>query len=189
MSRATMAVNRFVAFLVALVLIVGGVASAVWGTDRVSPLRGAVSLTAVTRATDKSWWPWTVGIAGGLLIIVGLRWLLSHLPRRGTGPLKLAGSGRRGRLVADGGSAASMAAEVFARTPGVRSSRGTLLRERGQYIARLNATIEPEADLVQIAGSADQVSAQLAHVLGRDDLHCLVQLRLAKRARPRSRVQ
>jgi hypothetical protein len=124
-----------------------------------------------------------------LLALLGFRWLFAHLPRRGAGPLKLPGSDQGGRLVADGGSVASAAADELEATPGVRSARGTVLRERGQVVARLNATIEPEADLAVVARSADRPSAHLRHVLGREDLNFRVQLRVAARNRPGPRVR
>lgn len=188
MSRLTITVDRLVAFLVAVVLIVVGAAAAVWGTDQVPPFTGALDLGPVSDATDKSWWPWALGVGGVVLVLLALRWLFSHLPRRGTGPLKLTGTGRSGRLVADGSSVAQAAAQALAATPGINSARGRVLKERGQVIARLNATIDADADLSAIAASADQVSAQLRHVLGRDDLRCQVQLRLAGRNQPRTRV-
>jgi hypothetical protein len=189
MSRATIAVDRLVTFVLALALVVTGAAAAVWGTDRVSPFTGALHFAPVAQATAKTWWPWAVGAGGAILVVLGLRWLFSHLPRRGIGPLKLAGTGRSGRLEADAGSAVSAAAHVFETTAGVLSAHGTMLRERGQILARLNATIEPHADLTQITEAADRISAELRHVLGRDDLSCRVQLRVAARNKPAPRVQ
>lgn len=188
MSRLTIALDRLVAFLVAVVLIVLGAAAAVWGTDRVSPLTGPLHLQPLSQATERSWWPWAIGVGGAVLTLLALRWLLSHLPRRGTGPLKLAGTGRSGRLVADGNSVAEAAAEALAATPGVRSAHGRVLRERGQIVAQLSAVIDTDADLSAIAESADEVSAHLRHVLGRDDLRCQIQLRLPRRNQPRTRV-
>jgi hypothetical protein len=62
-------------------------------------------------------------------------------------------------------------------------------RERGQVVARLTATIEREADLALIARAADQVSADLAAVLERGDLHCRVQVNVAARHRSLPRVR
>ena len=64
-----------------------------------------------------------------------------------------------------------------------------MLRERGQLVARLRATIEAEADLQAITSAADQVAADLAQVLERDDLHLQVQLKVATRSRSLPRVR
>lgn len=189
MSRLTIIVDRFVAFLLGLVLIAGGILAAVWGVNRVDPFTGPLDLGPIVDATGKSWWPWAIGAAGALLLLLALRWLFSHLPHRRTGPLKLAGTGRAGRLLADGNSVAEAAAQALAAVPGVRSAHGRVLRERGQTIARLNAGIDADADLAGIAEGADIVSSQLRHVLGRDDLVCQVQLRLAGRDQARVRVR
>jgi hypothetical protein len=189
MSRATIAVDRLVTFILALALLASGAGAAVWGTDRVSPLSGSLHFAPVAEATTKTWWPWAAGAGGVVLVLLGLRWLLSHLPRRGIGPVKLTGTGRGGRLEADAGSAATAAAQVFEATPGVRSAHGTMMHERGHILARLNVTIEPHADLTQISEAADRISAQLRHVLGRDDLTCRIQLRVGGRNKPAPRVQ
>ena len=55
-------------------------------------------------------------------------------------------------------------------------------------MARLTATIEPQADLATVAAAADAVSADLKKVLAREDLYCLVNLRVAQRGRQLSRV-
>ena len=83
---------------------------------------------------------------------------------------------------------ASAAAQALAHAPGVRSSRGSIHRDRGQIVAVLRATIERGADLRVVSDAADRASADLAHVLQRDDMHCSVQLRTAGRARSMPRV-
>ena len=70
----------------------------------------------------------------------------------------------------------------------MRSASGRVLRERGQFVARLGATIEAEADLQTITSAADQVAADLAKVLERDDLHWQVQFKVATRSRSLPRV-
>ncbi len=189
MSRLTITVDRFLAFLLALALIAGGIVTTLWGVDRVDPFTGPLDLGPVTDATDRSWWPWAVGGAGAVLLLLALRWLFSHLPRRRTGPLKLAGTGRAGRLLADGNSVAQAAAGALESVPGVRSAHGRVLRERGQTIAHLNAGSDADADLAGVAEGADLVSSQLRHVLGREDLVCQVQLRLSGRDQHRTRVR
>jgi hypothetical protein len=188
-SRLTVAVDRLCALLLGMVLVVGGAAVAIWGTDRVQPLNSTLGLSKLQQATTESWWPWVVGLGGVAAVLVGLRWLVAHVPTRRSGPLRLPGTSRAGRLTADGGSAADAAAEAFASTPGVASARGTLIDDRGQLVARLVATIDSDADLPAVAQAADEVSAQLQNVLGRKDLRCRVDLRLARRERPRARVQ
>ena len=189
MRRGVIIVDRAVCLLLGLALIGFGAGAIVWGTDRVPPLTGALDLGGLASATNKTWWPWAVGLAGAALVLLGLRWLFEHAPRRGTGPIRLPGSGRQGRLLADGGPVAAAAAQVLGEAMGVRSTRGRVLRERGRVVVRMDATVEPEADLDDVARAADEVSAQLRHVLGRDDLDCRIQLHVARGNRPLPRVR
>lgn len=188
MSRGTLAVDRLVALLLGLSLVAGGAALLLWGTEQVSMLDGAADVGPVREAADKTWWPWALGTAGAILTLLGLRWLFAHVPRRGIGPVRLKGTDRSGRLTAEAGPAASAAAEALEAEPGVRSASGAVLRDRGQVVARITATIDPAADLTSVAAAADRISAQLRDMLGRDDLRCRVQLRLSHRDRPMPRV-
>lgn len=187
MSRAVIAFDRFAAIIVALVLIAAGLAGLAWWRG-VLGLSGPLSTKMVDDLTTRPWWPWLTGLVGVLLILIGLRWLAGHVITRGVGQVRLPGTGKTGHLTAQVDPVAQAAAEVLANTDGVRSARGTINRDRGQLVARLTATVEPQADLAAITGAADSVAEDLKTVLGREDLFCLVNLRVAKRGRKLSRV-
>ncbi len=188
MSRAVVAVDRLMTVLVGLLVLVLGAGLVLWWLDRVSWLSGSVDTSSVQDVLDQPWWPWVAGVGGVLLVVLGLRWLLAHLPARGVGELSLAGSGSQGRLLAAARPVVSAATDQLAAAPGVRSAGGKIVRERGQLVVRLRAAIEPSADLGAVAGAADQVVSDLARVLERDDLFCQVRLRLASGHREPSRV-
>lgn len=177
MSRGTLAVDRLATVLLALICMVSGVLGFLWWRGTFDVTRRA-DMTGVRTVLEQPWWPWVALLAGLLLIVLGLRWLLGHLPRRGVDEINLDGSGQRGRLRAAAKPVAEAAAEALAAAPGVRSSRGSVIRERGQVVARLTCTVDPGADLSAVAAAADRVAADLAGVLGRDDLHCQVQLKV-----------
>ena len=189
MSRGVIAFDRFASFLVGTVLIAAGGFALVWWLDLFSWLPPALNTSPVTDTTSQPWWPWVAGLVGAVLALLGLRWLAGHLPNSGVGELTLPGSGSQGKLRAAAAPVAKAAAEVLEATPGVRSATGRVLRERGQLVARLRATIEAEADLQAITSAADQVAADLAQVLERDDLHLQVQLKVATRSRSLPRVR
>ncbi len=188
MSRATVAVDRVVGVVVALAFIGVGLFAIAWWSGRFPSLPSRLDLSAPASWTTQTWWPWALALAGVLAVLLGLRWLIAHLPDRGVSHLSLTGSGSDGRLIVDAGTVAAAAAQALERTPGVRSSRGSIHRDRGQLVAVLRATIEREADLHVIATAADQASAHLQQALQRDDLHCRVQLRTAARDRSLPRV-
>lgn len=126
--------------------------------------------------------------AGVVMTLLGLRWLAGHIPNRAVGQLELPGSGPDGRLLVAAGTVASAAAAAFAATPGVRSAKGTIHRDRGQLVAKLTATVEHEADLHLVAAAADTVTADLRQALQRDDMVARVQLHAAGRNRALPRV-
>jgi hypothetical protein len=189
MSRTTIGLDRVVLFIVAIGLIGVGAAGIAWWLDLVSWLPARMDLSWARDTVGQSWWPWVAGVAGLVAVLVGLRWLIGHLPDRAVDDLTLSGSDPGGRFRAAANPVARAAAQMLAGAPGVRSASGKVLRERGRLVARLTATIETRADLQAIATTADQLAADLGAVLGRDDLRCQVQLKTATRTRAQPRVR
>ncbi|WP_328291472.1 alkaline shock response membrane anchor protein AmaP [Kineococcus sp. NBC_00420] len=192
MGRAVLGLNRFLALVLGLVLIVMGVAMVAWAAGWLVKVWSAapktLTLKTATDAFTMAWWPWAAGIAGAIFILLAVWWLLAHLPRRGVGVLSLPGSSKSGRLLIDPAGAASTAADVLAETSGVRSASSRVLRDRGQLVVALKAVVEPTADLRSVVTATDEVAADLAQVLGREDARARVQLGVARRARHQSRV-
>jgi hypothetical protein len=189
MSRATVFVDRLVALLVGLVLLAGGLLAATWGTRQVPRVSGAVDVAALRGATDESWWPWAVGSGGLLLVILGLLWLRAHLPHHAVGRLHLPGGDRTGRLQTETRPVAEAAAAALEPTLGVRRVHGRIRRERGQLVLRLDAALDPDADLTVVTEAAERVSGQVRRMLGREDLTCRVALTVASRVDDRPRVR
>jgi len=187
-SRAVQGLDRFVGLLLSVVLISGGGLTVLWGTRQVGILTAPLDLTVVRQVLDESWWPWAVGGLGVLLVVLGVLWLLAHVPGRGVDRILLPGTGRSGRLSAEVRPVADAAAAALAPTLGVQRVRGRLRRERGTLTLRLNAVLDPDADLGLITAAAEQVSGQLRHLLGRDDVTCTVSLRIASSVTRRTRV-
>nr|WP_276612054.1 DUF6286 domain-containing protein [Kineococcus vitellinus] len=175
-SRAVIAVDRLLALVLGLLLAVGGLAAMAWWTGdlaRVLPGAGtgsALGTGAVAELPGYSWYPWAAAGAALVLGLLALWWLLAHVPRRGAGQLLLPGSGPRGGLRVEADGPARAAADVLAATPGVRSASGRVVTDRGRLVAELAATVEPSADLAEVAATAQQVQEQLLQVLGRPDV-------------------
>ncbi|HET9631604.1 hypothetical protein [Terrabacter lapilli] len=188
MSRATLALDRVMTALVGLVLVTLGVLGILWWAGRLGSVPTRVDLSAIRWWPRQQWWPWALGLAGLILVLLGLRWLVAHLPRRGISHLSLPGSGPQGRLHVAAGPVVDATADALARTPGVRSARGRIDHDRGQLVAHFDATIERGADLRTVAAAADAVTGELQAALERQDLTGLVQLRTAGRNRAMPRV-
>ncbi|SDS50282.1 hypothetical protein SAMN04488570_2022 [Nocardioides scoriae] len=187
-SRRTLFLDRVATLLLALLLVAGGAAAAYWWSGR-SSLPGTLDTGAVRDVVDAAWFSWIAALVGLVLILLGLRWIAAHLGRPTVSKLHLKGSGSQGRLDVAGSKVAGAAASALADTIGVRSARGTVVRDRGQLVAKLTAVIEPEADLRVVARQADIVSAQLRQVLEREDVRCSVEIRVATFARSLARAR
>ena len=188
MSRRVRGIDRGATLVASLLALGLGVLAILWWTGTWAALPEQVNASAVTDALDQPWWPWAAGAGGLALVLIGLGWLSDHLRSQSVGRLALPGSGTSGRLNADAGPVAKAAGEAFGAVRGVRSSRATISHDRGQMVARVTATVDPEADLDIIASAADRVSAELRQVLGRDDVLCRVQLKVSGKNSTLSRV-
>ena len=192
MRRFVLGLDRTLAILLGLILFVLGVAAAGWYTGGVRRLWPTfpkkLSTVGAIDVLSTGWWPWAAASTGTLVILLGLWWLLAHLPQRGVGMLVLPGSGKPGRLLVDPTGPASTAAEVLADTPGIRSTRGKALRDRGELVVALTGTIDPRADLTDVIAATDAVATDLQTVLGRDDVRARIHLSVARRARRQPRV-
>lgn len=192
MRRSVLGLDRVMALLFGLILLAFGIAVAAWYNGTLRRLFPAfpkrLSTAKAGDLADTSWWPWAAGGAGALLVLLGLWWLIAHLPRRGVGLLVLPGSGKAGRLRVDPAGPATTAAEVLADTPGMRSVHSSVRRDRGQLIVGLNATMDPRADLAEVIAATDAVATDLNAVLGRDDARARILLSVARRAKTQSRV-
>ena len=134
MRRSILAFDRVLVVLLGLVLIVLGVAAVGWQAGFLGsvwadvPDEISVDSTTVTEASS---FAVVAGVVGAALVVVGLCWLVAHLPRRSVGSLRLPSGEQPGRLVVDPGPAVATAAEVLADDPLVRSARGAVLADRG----------------------------------------------------------
>lgn len=188
MSRLTTGLDRLLALLVGLVLIVVGAGAIVWQLGTFSRAPKTLTAPGLVNATTQSWWPWAVGIGGAVLILLALRWLAAHLPGRKVHAAKLAGSDATGKLTVDLTALAAAAGEALADTPGVRSAAGKAVTDRGRRTLELIATIEPSADLAAVAAAADRVGADLHQALAEPAIATRVHLHTARSARSGPRV-
>jgi hypothetical protein len=181
--RSVIALDRLIAVVTGAVLIVAGAAALGWRYDRIPDAPARLEINGLTDLPPMPWWPWATGGGGMLLVVLGLAWLTLHLPRRGSGQLRLTGSDERGRLTADGNAATTTAGHALALTPGVRDGSGRIVVDRGQLVAALTATLEPTADLDTVRAAAEHTCKDLQRVIGRADLHHRIELRVARTAK------
>ncbi|WP_203790793.1 hypothetical protein [Paractinoplanes rishiriensis] len=193
MRRSVLGLDRVLAVLLGLILLLAGIGLAAWYNGTLRHLFPQFPKTLSTDGAgdviDTSWWPWAIGGAGALATLLGLWWLIAHLPRRGVGLLVLPGSGKAGRLHVDPSGPTATAADVLADTPGIRTAHGKVQRDRGQLVVSLTATMDPRADLTEVIAATDAVATDLNAVLGRDDARARVVLSVARRTKTQPRVR
>lgn len=191
MRRGTLVLDRVWLTLTGLVVAALGVLALLWWFGQLpglgDPLQVSRASTLVSWS-QQSWFPWALGALGVALTVLGMVWLVAHVPNRSVGRLNLTGSSSTGTLSVAASAVADAAAESLAQTPGVRRAKGRVHSERGELVAKIDATIEPFADLPVIAKAADRVSAEVADGTGRTDLTCQVNLRVARSDGHRDRV-
>ena len=192
MRRSVLGLDRFLAIVLGLCLLVAGAAVASWYTGWLGDVWTAtpkkLSTAGAADVVEMSWWPWAALGAGVLAVVLGLWWLIAHLPRRGVGMLVLPGSGKTGRLLVDPTGPAGAAADTLADTPGIRNAHAKVLRDRGELVVAITGTVDPSADLSEVAAAADAVTTDLQTVLGRDDARARVRFSVARHDRDRARV-
>ncbi|MFI5730015.1 hypothetical protein ACIA49_07860 [Kribbella sp. NPDC051587] len=180
MRRGLIAFDRTAALVIAVLAIAAGAAALGWRYDLIPDAPNRVAIDGLTDLATMPWWPWATGAGGVLLVVLGLTWLARHLPRHGTGQIRLPGSDTTGRLTADAKAAATTAGQALAQTPGVRDGSGRIVLDRGQLVAELTATLEPGADLDAVREAAEQTSHELHRIIDRDDLRHRVELSVAR---------
>ncbi|KQY46595.1 hypothetical protein [Cellulomonas sp. Root137] len=191
MRRSILGFDRVLVLLLGLLLILVGVAAVGWQTGFLESLWPEVPDEVAVdsgQVTGSSSFAALAGIVGGALVVIGLWWLLAHLPRRSVGSLRLPSGAQPGRLLVDPGPAVATAAEVLAEDPMIRSAKGAVLADRGELVVRLRATVDPDVDLGAVVDACDGVLADLAQVLPTDQLRSRVELSVLRRGAVGPRV-
>src|SRR5947209_1632471 len=101
MRRGVLAVDRVVVLLLGLVLLALGVALVGWQAgflDDVWPSAPGSLHVDSTGVTGNDSFEAVAIVAGVILVVLGVWWLLAHLPRRGVAPLRLPGGDVPGPL-------------------------------------------------------------------------------------------
>ncbi len=171
-----------------VVLAVAGLAGVALGAGYLLDRAGVVDVRAnlvlrpAALAADEPWWPWAVGVAAVVLLLLGLRWAVAHVPVGRQGPVALRGGDSSGRLRADLGSVADAAADRLSGAWGVASASGRCVAERGRPTVVLAVSMSPQASPAALQPALDAVLAELAAVAG-EDVPVRVEVTVARSAR------
>lgn len=193
MSRATSVTDRLVVALVGLVLAAAGVLAAAWRTGWAGRWWPAgptgdgwpeqLPAADVSGVVGQPWWPWACLGAAVVLVLLGLRWFVAHLPGRADRRLELQGSGPEGRLRADLGALADAAASDLEDDDAVLSAGGRVVQHGRRRALDLVATVDPRADLDAVRRAVAATAGRLDQALGDEPLPVRVRVQVARTRR------
>ena len=192
MKRSTVITDRLGCAITGSALIGVGLAAAAWERGSLPvPPQSRLTMPWVSDVPNSVWWPIALGGAAIVLILVGLRWLLSHRPGQKLGAVTVAAAGdTTGRLSVEVNTAAGAAAAELTGRPHIAAAAGTSRVDRGQRIVELDVTIDTgPGSLSTAAQAAHAVHRDLAEALNEVPYTSRVLLRVARQRKGGSRVR
>jgi hypothetical protein len=167
MTRVVIAIDRLAAFVFGVVFLAIGVGALLWNTHWIPRTPELVTAPGLVTASGTHWWPWAEAGVGLVLVLLAVRWLVAHLPMTRVSQRTLS-VGDGGVVSADLGEVAAAAARALQACPDVHSAKGRAVLDRG--VATIDLTVTPHSPttLGAVVEAVDEVSAQIAVVLGAD---------------------
>lgn len=153
--------DRAVVLLAGLALAAAGLLVLDWHTGTVLDLRERLSTSGLQDVLGSAWWPWVSALAGVVLGLLGLAWLLAHVPGRGPARARLSGSDQSGRLEVDLRAVSSSIAERLEELGPLTSAHGGAARVSGRDVLQVDARVEPGADPAAVAQAVRQCAAEV----------------------------
>lgn len=162
MTRKFRALDRIACLLLGLALIAAALLVIDWKYEVVvDSYPDTPRLQTLTEWTATEWWPWAVGGAGLLLTLLGIWWLVSHLPRPGHAVMRLRDSDPTGRLEVDLTSVADALGRQYEETSPVNDvSTATESSGRDELLV-VRAYVDPRADGVSLSEAARSLAEEV----------------------------
>jgi hypothetical protein len=160
--RPTDLVHRAAVLVTGVGVTAIGAAAVLWPIHvvRVAPER--IGTGPVVRVIAATWWSWALAGAGALLVLVGLVWLVSHVPIRKAPVLRVPGTSDPGFITVNLQALASAAATALQDEPNVQSAKGTAVTDRGDTTVELIVTVAHPAGLADVLAAIDATCADIA---------------------------
>lgn len=161
-TRRTRGADRTASVVVGAGLLALGAAAWDWrlGLTGLVP-DTALDASSLESVTGSAWWPWAFAGAGILLGVLGIVWLLAHVPRLTSSTSRLSTSAATGRLEVDHGSLGSTLADRWSSLAPVTGARARTMPEASDVIV-LTGHVEVEADPADLVAGTAQVEREVA---------------------------
>jgi hypothetical protein len=185
-TRTLVGIDRTVGVVLALALVAGGLLLVDWRLDLVTSLPDGVRISPLLDASAAPWWPFATAVVAVVLVLVGLRWIVAHLPRLGNPDTRLADSSGAGRINLDTASVARATAADLQSELVLPQARGRVQVRRGRPTVQLDAHCAPGVDVADLRERAEQVARDMARAFPSGDLPLRVVV-AAPRRRDRGR--
>jgi hypothetical protein len=189
MTRWASTVDRLAALICGLALIALGLGLLVWNTDLFAGIPQTLTAPGLVTAAGTAWWPWAVAAVGVVLVLVAVRWLLSHTPKAKVKAVQLAADKRFGSITADLGAVADAAARALEQSPDAHSAKGKAVIDRGTRTIDLTVTAYSPSTVIPLIEPIDTVCTQIAEMLGDRTIATRTCIHIDKGSRREHRVQ
>lgn len=161
MSPRTRAIDRLLTALVGLLLVAGGLLVVEWRYHLLLGLGRRLDLTQVDDVLRSQWWPWVFAVAGVVVGLIGLRWLLAHVGTPSGVVVRTVNDDARGSSRLDLSSLAAASAARFAELAPVVSSGGSYRRIEGHHVVEVRAAVDDRTNARLLAEAVSSVDADL----------------------------
>ncbi len=186
MTRLAVTLDRLAAFIAGAALIALGAVLVLWDTTWLPGLPDTIAVPGLHAATAAGWWPFALAGGGVFLIVVALRWLLTHTPATKVKDLPLR-AGDAGSITIDLGEVAAAAALTLQRSLDVESATGKAIIDRGTRTVDLAITTVTRPTPERLIPAIDAACAQIAGMLADPTIATRTTIRTGKRERRRVR--
>lgn len=162
MTRAPFKTDRFATIVVAILLIVVGLALIDWRYQLVvDGYPQQISLGSLPSWAASSWWPWVFALATVLLGLIGLMWLLAHTRRTTVKAVKMPQSDVHGTITLDTASLADAVANSLQDAGPFTSVKATMTELKGANTLQLTAQLDEYADGSSVDEAVHVLHSQL----------------------------
>lgn len=159
-TRRTRSLDRLATVVVGLALLAVGLLAWEWRLDLTGWFQQTLRTDGADGVLDSSWFPWIEAVVGVLLGLVGLTWLLAHLPRPTRGRSRIDGSDATGRLEVEVAPLARTLADRWSELAPVTGVRGRTAPDANDLV-ELVGHVDVEADADALLAGTEQLETEV----------------------------